>query len=100
MSYATEKAARRRLTILKLMIEDGGQANDGSLVTALRAMGETLEMSRDACRQLMRDLADRDCITLDMVRDTVMLGRITERGRMAVAGDVEIGGIASPFEGL
>lgn len=100
MSYASQKAARRRLLILKLMIEDGGRGNDGALLTALRSIGESLEMDKDACRGLMRDLADRDCVQLTMERDTIMVGRITERGRMAVAGDVEIDGIASPFEGL
>lgn len=100
MSYASEKAARRRLLILRLMIQDGGRGNDESLLTALRLVGERLDMSRDACRQLLRDLADRDCVQIAMERDTMMVAAITERGRMAVAGDVEIGGVASPFEGL
>jgi hypothetical protein len=100
MSYAAKKAERRRLLILRLMIEDGGRSNDGSLLTALRSIGETLEMDREVCRRLMRDLADRDCITISMERDTVMLGIITERGRMAVRGDTEVGGVESPFEGL
>lgn len=100
MSYASKKADRRRLLILQLMIEDGGRANDGTLLTALREMGESVEMDRAACRQMLRDLSDRDCVSIDMVRDTVMAAAITERGRMAARGDVEIGGIASPFEGL
>lgn len=100
MSFADQKAARRRLLILKLMIEDGGRANDGTMLTALRSIGESVEMDRETCRRLIRDLADRDCVTIDMARDTVMVARITERGRMAVAGDVEIGGVADPFEGL
>ena len=100
MSYASDRAARRRLLILKLMIEDGGRANDGALLTALRAIGETLEMDRDACRRLMRELGERDCLTIGMERDTIMVAQITERGRMAARGDIEVGGIASPFEGL
>jgi hypothetical protein len=100
MSYAAKRTERRRLLILKLMIEDGGRTNDGTLLTALRAIGESQEMSRDVCRQLLRDLADRDCVTLDMERDTIMVARIGERGRMAAAGDIDVGGVASPFEGL
>ncbi|AJP73158.1 hypothetical protein [Sphingomonas hengshuiensis] len=100
MNYAEEVAARRRLLLLQLLIEDGGQGNDGTLLTALRTMGERQALDQAACRQLLRDLADRDCVVVGMVRDTVMVARITERGRMAVAGDVSIGGIASPFAGL
>lgn len=100
ISAAADRAERRRLMILQLMVEDGGQANENSLLTAMRAMGETMDMSQDACRALMRDLAARDCLSIDMVRDTVMVGRITERGRMAVSGDAEVGGVASPYKGL
>lgn len=99
-SYAETVDADRRMKILKLMVEEGGQSNDGSLVTALRMIGDRKYLDQEAVRRLMRDLAERDCITIDMVRDTVMVGRITERGRMAVAGDVSIGGIAPPHNGL
>ncbi|CAN5362291.1 hypothetical protein BH09PSE4_BH09PSE4_17200 [soil metagenome] len=100
MNYAQEVDSRRRLQILQLMIEDGGQANDGALLTAMRAIGERQALDQGAVRRLLRELAERGCVESEMVRDTVMVARVTERGRMAAAGDVSIGGIDSPFQGL
>ncbi|MEO6361079.1 MAG: hypothetical protein ABIO43_10980 [Sphingomicrobium sp.] len=100
MSYAEHVAAERRLAILRLMKEDGGQSNDGILLTAMRAIGHRQEMDTAAIRQLLRDLQERDCVTIEQVRDTIMVVKLTERGRMAIAGDVSIGGIASPHQGL
>ncbi|MCW3835985.1 hypothetical protein ACFQ1E_08035 [Sphingomonas canadensis] len=100
MNYAEETDAIRRLAILKLLIEDGGQGNDSTLLTAMRAIGHVQYMDQPAIRRLMRELAERDCATVEMVRDTVMVARITERGRMAAAGHAAIGGIASPHAGL
>jgi hypothetical protein len=99
-NFAETVDADRRMMILKLMVEEGGQSNDGTLITALRMMGDRKYLDQEAVRRLMRELATRDCITIDIVRDTVMVGRITERGRMAVAGDVVVGGVASPHNGL
>lgn len=100
MKYAEEVDARRRLQILRLLVEDGGQANDGTLLTALRMIGERMAMDQAAVRRLLGELAARDCLVTEMVRDTVMVARISERGRMAAAGDVSVGGVDSPFEGL
>ncbi len=100
MNYAEETAAIRRLDLLKLLVEDGGASNDGTLLTAMRAIGHVQYLDQGACRQLLGELRDRDCVTIEMVRDTVMVAKITERGRMAVAGHVSIGGIASPHRGL
>ncbi len=100
MNYAVSVDARRRLQLLQLMIEDGGQGNDAALLSAMRAIGERQALDQAALRRLLRELAERDCVTTDMVRDTMMVARITERGRMAAAGDVSIGGIDSPFQGL
>ncbi|WP_448660317.1 hypothetical protein ACPVPU_07345 [Sphingomonas sp. CJ99] len=100
MTYASEVASRRRLQLLQLIIQDGGQANDGSLLTAMRSIGERQAMDQAALRQLLRDLEQRDCLTLDMIRDTVMVARVTERGRMVAAGDTEVGGVHNPLMGL
>ncbi|MDF7776885.1 hypothetical protein P1X14_16630 [Sphingomonas sp. AOB5] len=100
MSYLDELNAERRLVILQLMIAEGGKSNDGSLLTALREMGLGKALDQQACRQLLRELAERDCATTTMFRDTVMVATVTERGRMAVAGDVSIDGIKSPHRGL
>lgn len=100
MNYAEETDAIRRLALLQLIVQDGGRGNDGVLLTAMRQLGHRQFMDQGAVRRLLGELADRACVTTEMVRDTVMVATITERGRMAVAGDVSIGGIASPHQGL
>lgn len=100
MSYAEHLAADRRLALLRLIAEDGGQSNDGALLTAMRMIGHRQAMDQEMVRLLLRELAQRDCVTIEMARDTIMVVKITERGRMAVAGDVSIGGVASPLQGL
>jgi hypothetical protein len=100
MNPSAETDAIRRLALLQLIREDGGASNDGTLLTAMRSIGHHHYFDENACRRLLTDLRDRDCVTIEMVRDTVMVATITERGRMAVAGHVAIGGIASPHRGL
>jgi hypothetical protein len=90
----------RRLDLLRLIVQEGGRSNDGSLLTAMRELGHRQFLDQSALRELMRDCAARDCLTVAMLRDTVMIGDITERGRMAVRGDILIDGIASPHNGL
>jgi len=92
--------AERRLALLQLLIASGGRSNDGTLTTAMREIGHRQSLDQAGVREMLRELAERDCVGLDMVRDTVMVAKITERGRMAAAGDVEIGGVASPNMGL
>jgi len=92
--------AKRRLALLQLLIEDGGRSNDGTLTTAMREIGHRQSLDQGGVREMLRELADRDCVVTEMVRDTVMVARITERGRMAAAGDIEIGGVHSPHLGL
>ncbi|PKP93180.1 MAG: hypothetical protein CVT77_06515 [Alphaproteobacteria bacterium HGW-Alphaproteobacteria-16] len=100
MNYAEETDTLRRLALLQLIAEDGGASNDGTLLTAMRSLGHVQYLDQSAVRRLLGELAQRDCVTTEMVRDTVMVAKITERGRMAVAGHVSIGGIASPHQGL
>ncbi len=100
MTYAQENDAFRRLKILQLLVEDGGQASDDKLITAMRAVGERIGLDLAAVRRMLRELEARDCLTIELVRDTVMVARITEHGRMAAAGDIMVGGVRSPFQGL
>lgn len=90
----------RRLDLLRLIVESGGQANDRTLTTAMRAIGHTQMLDQAHVRTLLGDLAARSCVSTEMVNDTILVAAVTERGRMAVAGHVSIGGIASPNMGL
>lgn len=100
MSYAEHLAADRRLALLQLVIEDGGTSNDSSLLTAMRMIGHRQHLDQAALRGLLKDLEARDCVSIELVRDTIMVAKVTERGRMAAAGDVAIGGVSNPHKGL
>jgi DNA-binding MarR family transcriptional regulator len=100
MSYADHLAENRRLAVLKLLVEECGHLNDSVLELALREIGHRKNLDRAAVRQLVKDLEERGCVTVEMVRDVVMVAHITQRGRLAAAGDVSIGGIASPHGGI
>src|SRR3546814_18473251 len=100
MSYAEHLAANRRLAILKLMLEEAGHANDSILELGLRELGHRKGLERAVVRSMMRVLEALDCLTIEIVHDTVMVAHITPRGRLVAAGDLEVDGIASPHNGL
>jgi hypothetical protein len=100
MSYTEHFRANMRLAVLKLLIEDCGHCNESVIELSLRELGFRKGLDRAVVRQLMRDLEERACVTIDLVRDVVMVAHITQRGRLAAAGDVSIDGIASPHAGL
>ncbi|PZO89073.1 MAG: hypothetical protein DI623_11380 [Sphingomonas sanxanigenens] len=91
--------ANRRLAILKLLVEDGGHSNESVLELALRELGHRKGLDRAAVRQMMRELEERACVTLQLFRDTVLVAHITDRGRLAAIGDISVAGIASPHIG-
>jgi hypothetical protein len=89
-------AAERRLAILQLMIEDAGQANERTLFIALRQMGLGVALEQAGVRALIVDLEARMCLTTTLYDDTLLVAKITDRGRLVVAGDLTIDGIAPP----
>lgn len=99
MSIKEHVAANRRLTILKLLTEAAGTANDSVIQIGLEAAGHVAELDRAAVRQLVRELEERDCVTVRMFEDRVMVATITERGRLAAAGRTMIDGVQSPHGG-
>ena len=100
MNYGHHADGNRRLAILKILLEEAGTSNASVIDTALREIGHRAGLERNVVHRLITDLEERDCVTTQMVRDTVKLVTITPRGRMAVRGDVVIEGIASPHHGL
>ncbi len=100
MSYRSHADANRSLAILKILLEEAGTSNASVIETSLREIGHRAGLDRAAVHRLIACLEERACVTSEMVRDTVMLVTITPRGRMAVRGEVEIDGVASPHLGL
>ena len=98
--YSEHLDSNRRLAILKLLVEECGTSNDSVIELSLRELGHRKELDRAAVRRLVAELEERGCVTSEIVRDVVVVVTITQRGRMAARGDVTIGGIASPHNGL
>lgn len=92
--YNAALDAERRLALLKLILEDGGKSNERSLFIALRAIGQGVMLEQSGVRQLLLDLEQRMCVTTDLYNDTLLVAAITDRGRLVVAGDLEVDGIA------
>lgn len=96
MSYSQRLAIERRRVILQVLIEEGGQSNERSLFIALRAMGHSVGLEQAGVRKLLADLETRACLTTEMYDDVLMVARITDRGRLVVAGDIRVDGVAPP----
>lgn len=100
MSYRDLVAADRRLCILRLLVEDGGHANESVLEQALEALGHRAGMERAVVRQYLRDLEQVDCLTIDLYRDKIMVASITERGVKVARGQVTVDGVKQPSPGI
>ncbi|WP_374653106.1 hypothetical protein [Dongia sp.] len=92
MSFRDDLIASRRLAMLRLVKEQEG-CNESVLNIGIHALGFR-KTSRQETRDDLRWLEKRDLVTIEMVRDTVMVATVTDRGREAAAGRGE------PVEGL
>jgi hypothetical protein len=96
MSYTETLAAERRRAILSLLVQDAGRGNERVLFQALRAVGLGAGLEPGDVRELLRWLAARDCLTIALVHETMMVATITDRGRLAEDGSIKIDGVAPP----
>jgi hypothetical protein len=98
--YAEVLAADRRLAILRLLVEAGGESGESVLEKGLHMLGHRAGVDRDQVRRDLRDLADRDCLVTELFAEKVMVAKITRRGVSAAEGVIEIAGVAKPSMGL
>lgn len=96
MSYDDVVIPSRRLALLRLLSEMGGQANESVIRDALRALdfvGRTLGDTRED----IRFLADRDLVGVSYYADSLMKARLTARGEAYLNREIEpIAGIKYP----
>jgi hypothetical protein len=98
--YAEVLAADRRLALLRLMVESGGEAAESALHKGLHLLGHRVGVTRDVVRQELRELAERSCVELSYFQgDRVMIATLTGRGADAANGDVKVQGVAAPAMG-
>jgi len=96
MSYGETLAGERRRAVLALLVEDGGQGNERVLFMALRALGLGKALEQTGVRTLLRWLEARELVTANLVQETMLVGKITDRGRLVVDGSLSVDGVAPP----
>lgn len=97
--YAEILAADRRLAILRLLTEAGGQAGESVIEKGLHLLGHRAGVDRDQVRRDLRDLADAACVETEIFADKVMIAHITRRGVSASNGVITVEGVARPAMG-
>lgn len=99
MSFADVVAADRRLIILRLLVENEGAASESVIERGLLDIGERKGIDREVVKQLIRDLAEKDCVKTTLYRDKLLIADITTRGVAVAAGRITVDGIAKPSLG-
>lgn len=96
MKYSEHLAADRRRMILELLAEGQGHGSEKVLYAGLLALGEYLEVTPDYVREQLVALKAFDCITTEIIRDTIMVAHMTPRGAAVLRGGVKIDGVTQP----
>lgn len=97
MAFEEYLAEDRRLCILKLLTECGGEANESVLHMGLEALGHTRQ-PRHKIREDLRFLVDLGLCTENWYKD-VLVCSITKRGVETAEGRITIPGVKSPSIG-
>jgi hypothetical protein len=87
----------RRLFILRLLEQCGGEANESVIHSACRAAGH--HVTRDVVREDGKWLKERDLVKLDYYDEKVMVVLVTARGVDVARGDLEVEGVKRPAIG-
>mgnify|MGYP001080870672 CR=1 FL=1 len=88
--------ADRRLVILRLLVENRGEAGESAIQAGLSMWGHRTNVTRDVVRGDLKALKALDCVELEYVGDRFMVAQITERGRDAARGAITVAGVAEP----
>ncbi|RJF84862.1 hypothetical protein D3877_10310 [Azospirillum cavernae] len=95
-NFLAHLAEDRRLVILRLLTEAGGTANDSVLEAGLQQLGHRRGLTRDVVRADIDWLKARRLVAVEMVKDTVMVASITERGLNVAEGHETVDGVKRP----
>lgn len=90
-SFAENWAAARRLFILRLLVELGGEANDGVIASAVR-WGGFRQTAREEIRADL-DLLQRLGALTEEWLDTLRIVRVSERGEDIAFGRIAVAGV-------
>lgn len=92
MGFAEDWTASRRLFVLRLLIEVGGEANEANVYKACQQGGFARD-TRDDTRRDLDHLVKVGCVAQEWYNDAVRVVKITERGREAAHGKVAVAGV-------
>lgn len=92
MSFRDDWNASRRLFILRLLVEVGGEANESNIARAAFQGGFTRDTREDIRADLDR-LRELRCITEEYFDARVCVVKVTRRGDDAAHGRVEVAGV-------
>lgn len=88
--------ADRRLAILRLLVEAGGEVGESSLEKTLKAWGFGTLLDRKVVQEDLRFLESVHCIEIEYAQERYMVAAITQRGIRCQAGTVMIDGVSEP----
>ncbi len=97
--FAQALAEDRRLAMLKLLVEAGGEANERVLSSCLEMLGHSAELTRDNIRADLRFLNDCALVTLSYFNERVCVAKITRRGVEVSEGRTHVDGVKRPSIG-
>ena len=98
-NYLENLAKHRRLSIL-ILLADAGGANESLLFDCLEDLGLEAGLTRDAVRDDLKWLSERDLVKLEMVNGTLMVVKITQRGIDCAKGRIMVEGVKKPSLGV
>jgi hypothetical protein len=98
--FAQVLAGHRRITMLRLMSDSGGSANESTLQDGLEMVGLEAGLTREALRDDLKFLEERGAIQLKWYGDKLVVAHITTRGVDIAKGRVFVDGIKRPSIGV
>ncbi|MBM3617511.1 MAG: ArsR family transcriptional regulator [Alphaproteobacteria bacterium] len=98
MSYNEFMAANRRITVLRLLKDVGGSANDSIIQQTLEQFGFS-RVSSDTIAEDLAFLEKAELVVLETV-GTVTVAKIRRRGVEVAEGRVTVEGVQKPSVGV
>ena len=90
--------ADRRLAILRLLVEAGGECGESSIEKSLRSLGFGSMLDREVVQQDFRFLQGVHCLDIEYYEERYMAAAITKKGVRCASGMIEIEGISKPSQ--
>ncbi len=90
----------RRLVILRLLEQCGGEANESVLNDGCHALGHARGVTRDVTREDLAWLKECGLVVTEWYGEKIVVAKITRRGVDVARGDVVVKGVKRPSIGV